>query len=131
MTTSKSEQKKLLSQITAINNLDKTSMTTINEYTSAYNFYKKLPTILFWVIVGCGCLAGIILGIVLDDFIAFIVPVIISFVNGALTLFLTKVFISERILNLEYTKRTCYAVRIKCLEDKIKILEEQENSTNK
>ena len=131
MSAIRNELKKLLSQITVINNLDKTSMTTINEYTSSYDFYKKLPIILFWVIVGCGCLAGIILGIVFDSFGAFILLVISSFISGALTLFLTKVSISERILNLEYTKRTCYAVKIKCLEDKIKILEEQENSTNK
>ena len=123
------EQEKNTAQIKAFNALDKASVATINEYTSSYNFYKKLPIILFWAIVSIGCLGGIISGIVLDSFGAFILPVISSLISGGLTYFLTKVSCAERILNLEYTKRAFYTLKINQLEEKLKNLEEQEKST--
>lgn len=125
----KNKEAILNAKIKQLNGYDKECNITITEYVPSYNLYKNLPKIVFIIIASLGVLFGIIYGIILDSFGAFILPVIATLILGLITMFLLKIQCSERILNLEYTRKLYYAVKIKTYEDELSKLN-QENEEN-
>ncbi len=118
----------VLAKIKTTESYDKSCSTTIGEFSSSYNTFKKLPIIVMWIFIAIGGLIGIILGILFDSFGTFVLSLIGGAVPGIILFFLVKIVISVPILNLEYTKRTYYATRLVCLEDKLKRLEDNKSN---
>lgn len=116
----------LSAKIKTLSSYDKESINTISEYKTTYNIYKDLPKIIFILIGIFGFLTGVSVGIMLEHFLAFFLILLASAIIGAVIFFILKITCSEKILNLEYTRRVLYALKINNLENKLREIEKEE-----
>lgn len=115
----------LNAKIKKLNGYDKECNNTIAEYLPTYNSYKNLPKTIFIILVVLGAIVGIILGAVFEKFWIFLVIAGGAFLVGLALFFLLSIQCSERILNLEYTRKLYYAVKIKTYEDELSKLNQE------
>ena len=117
----------LSAKIKTLSSYDKESINTISEYKTTYKIYKDLPKIIFILIGIFGFLTGVSVGIMVGHFFAFFLILLVSAIVGAVFFFILKITCSEKILNLEYTRRVLYALKINNLENKLREIEKEES----